>query len=138
MFIKLHVTAQSGPFILIIVILCYTNTLLILLALVLCVIYLSLCYLSLCVVIFPLYRGQDLLSPTGCFYMVAVEDNDPAQIASVVEGYGVKAEVTNNSGRRGRETNGITPIPSRLPPPASRDSVSLSMRCCLLSSFGVA
>ena len=45
------------------------------------------CYLSL-------YRGQDLLSPTGCFYMVAVEDNDPAQIASVVEGYGVKAEVT--------------------------------------------
>ncbi|CAM9507981.1 unnamed protein product [Ascophyllum nodosum] len=36
---------------------------------------------------------KDLLSPTGCFYMVAVEDNDPAQIASVVEGYGVKAEI---------------------------------------------
>lgn len=38
---------------------------------------------------------QDILSPTGCFYMVALEDNDPAQIISIMHGYGVRAEVRN-------------------------------------------
>lgn len=37
---------------------------------------------------------QDLLSPNGCFYMVAVEDNDPAEMISVMQGYGVHAEVS--------------------------------------------
>lgn len=37
---------------------------------------------------------QELLSPNGCFFMVAVEDNDPAEIISIMRGYGVRAEVS--------------------------------------------
>ena len=36
---------------------------------------------------------QELLSPRGCFYMVAVEDNDPAQIVQAMRDQGVHAEV---------------------------------------------
>eukprot|EP00903_Cladosiphon_okamuranus_P015185 g14039.t1 len=36
---------------------------------------------------------KELLSPTGCFYMVTVEDNDPAEIISIMRGYGVHGEV---------------------------------------------
>ncbi|CAN0090611.1 unnamed protein product [Sphacelaria rigidula] len=36
---------------------------------------------------------KDFLSPRGCFYMVAVEENDPAQIVDMMRCYGVHAEV---------------------------------------------
>ncbi|CAM9560353.1 unnamed protein product [Ectocarpus sp. 12 AP-2014] len=36
---------------------------------------------------------KELLSPGGFFYMVAVEDNNPTEIVSVMRGYGVHAEV---------------------------------------------
>ncbi|CAN0186844.1 unnamed protein product, partial [Laminaria digitata] len=36
---------------------------------------------------------KELLSPRGCFYMVAVEDNDPAQMVQVMRAEGVHAEV---------------------------------------------
>eukprot|EP00904_Undaria_pinnatifida_P006521 jgi/Undpi1/299/HiC_scaffold_1.g00295.m1 len=35
---------------------------------------------------------KELLSPRGCFYMVAVEDNDPAQIVQAMRDQGVQAE----------------------------------------------
>eukprot|EP00752_Nemacystus_decipiens_P012984 g11488.t1 len=36
---------------------------------------------------------KELLSPNGCFFMVAVEDNDPTEIISIMQSYGVHAEV---------------------------------------------
>ena len=36
---------------------------------------------------------QELLSPNGCFFMVAVEDNDPTEIIAIMQGFGVHAEV---------------------------------------------
>lgn len=36
---------------------------------------------------------KDLLSPGGCFYMVAVEDNNPAQIINIMRDDGINAEV---------------------------------------------
>ncbi|CAN0253608.1 unnamed protein product [Pylaiella littoralis] len=36
---------------------------------------------------------KELLSPNGCFYMVAVDDNDPTEIISIMRDYGVHAEV---------------------------------------------
>ncbi|CAN0549766.1 unnamed protein product, partial [Ectocarpus sp. 8 AP-2014] len=41
---------------------------------------------------------QELLSPGGFFYMVAVEDNNPTEIVSVMRGYGVHAEVRKPKG----------------------------------------
>lgn len=41
---------------------------------------------------------QELLSPGGLFYMVAVEDNNPTEIISVMRGYGVHAEVRTPMG----------------------------------------